>query len=285
MPGIAAKSLIGKLNATCRRGMEAAAGLCLSRTHFNVEIEHWLLKLLEPPDTDLPIVLRHYDIDVGKAKRRAERGARPVQDRQRPRRPSCSVEILDLIREAWVLASLEYGAGRVRCGAPARGPAQRPHHSAMRLKAASPELAKLPAEKLQKELRTLLAHVEAARRPSRRRPRPPRPSATADAPAAGPGSSQDAVARPVHHEPDRAGQGRARSTRSSAATSRSARSSTSSRAAGRTTRSSPARPASARRPSSKGFALRIVAGDVPRAAQERRRCARSTSACCRPGPA
>ena len=47
MPGIPAKSLIGKLNPTCRRALEAAAGLCLSRTHFHVEIEHWLLKLLE----------------------------------------------------------------------------------------------------------------------------------------------------------------------------------------------------------------------------------------------
>ena len=89
MPGISAKSLIGKLNATCRRGLEAAAGLCLSRTNYNVEIEHWLLKLLETPDTDLPRVLRHYDIDAGQVEPRTERGARPVQDRQRPRRRSC----------------------------------------------------------------------------------------------------------------------------------------------------------------------------------------------------
>ena len=41
------KSLIGKLNENARRGLEGAAGLCLSRTHFNVEIEHYLLKLLE----------------------------------------------------------------------------------------------------------------------------------------------------------------------------------------------------------------------------------------------
>ena len=33
-----------------------------------------------------------------------------------------------------------------------------------------------------------------------------------------------------------------------------------------------------------GFALRIAAGDVPPPLRERRRCARSTWACCRPGP-
>ncbi len=34
------KSLVGKLNDTCRRALEAAAGLCLSRTNYNVEVEH-----------------------------------------------------------------------------------------------------------------------------------------------------------------------------------------------------------------------------------------------------
>jgi type VI secretion system protein VasG len=49
MPGVNLKSLVGKLNDTCRSALEAAAGLCLSRTNYNVEIEHWLLKLLEKP--------------------------------------------------------------------------------------------------------------------------------------------------------------------------------------------------------------------------------------------
>ena len=39
------KPLIGRLNDVCRRALEAAAGLTLSRTHYNVEIEHWLIKL------------------------------------------------------------------------------------------------------------------------------------------------------------------------------------------------------------------------------------------------
>ena len=38
-------------------GGKAAVGLCLSRTNYNVEIEHWLLKLLETPTTDLQSIL------------------------------------------------------------------------------------------------------------------------------------------------------------------------------------------------------------------------------------
>ena len=41
------KSLIGKLNDTCRSALEAAAGLCLTRTHYDVDIEHLFLKLSE----------------------------------------------------------------------------------------------------------------------------------------------------------------------------------------------------------------------------------------------
>ena len=53
------KSLIGHLNETTRRALEAAAGLCLSRTHYKVEIEHWLLRLVEEKDSDLPLVEKH----------------------------------------------------------------------------------------------------------------------------------------------------------------------------------------------------------------------------------
>ena len=57
------KSLVSKLNDTCRATLEAAAGLCLSRTNYNVEVEHWLVKLLEIPNNDISAILRHFEID------------------------------------------------------------------------------------------------------------------------------------------------------------------------------------------------------------------------------
>ena len=44
------KSLIGKLNDNTRSALEGAAGLCLSRTNYDVEPEHMLLKLSESHD-------------------------------------------------------------------------------------------------------------------------------------------------------------------------------------------------------------------------------------------
>ena len=69
MDHVSLKSLVNKLNDTCRRSLEAAAGLCLSRTNYNVEIEHWLLKLAEMADADLAAVFRHYEIDVSRVTR------------------------------------------------------------------------------------------------------------------------------------------------------------------------------------------------------------------------
>ena len=60
------QSLVGRLNQHCRSTLEGAVGLTLSRTHYNVEIEHWLAKLIESTDNDVAAILRHFDIEPGK---------------------------------------------------------------------------------------------------------------------------------------------------------------------------------------------------------------------------
>ena len=44
-------TLVSKLNPTCRRALEGAAALCVGQTHYNVEIEHLLIKLIEEDGT------------------------------------------------------------------------------------------------------------------------------------------------------------------------------------------------------------------------------------------
>src|SRR5256885_14748042 len=57
------RGLIGKLNAPTRNALEAAAGLCLARTHYDVEIEHFLLKALDASDGDLAFILKQYGVN------------------------------------------------------------------------------------------------------------------------------------------------------------------------------------------------------------------------------
>jgi type VI secretion system protein VasG len=44
------RSLISRLNPRTRSAVENAAGLCVGRTHYDVEVEHFLRKLLDDND-------------------------------------------------------------------------------------------------------------------------------------------------------------------------------------------------------------------------------------------
>jgi type VI secretion system protein VasG len=109
------KSLIGKLNHETRSAVEASAGICLSRTHYDVEIEHFLMKLLDASDSDAAMILRHFGID--RARFSTELTA--ALDRLKTgnaRTPSLSPSFTKMISEAWLLGSVDLGATQVRTG-------------------------------------------------------------------------------------------------------------------------------------------------------------------------
>jgi type VI secretion system protein VasG len=148
------KSLVGKLNSQCKRALEGAAGLCVSRTNYNVEIEHWLLKLLEQADGDLPRLIKHYNLDIGKVVRELTRSVDQLKTGS-SRGAELSMDIIDLMRESWTLASLEYGAIRIRSGyllAALLGE----RNLSGRIRTASPELAKIPSDQLNRDVKTLI---------------------------------------------------------------------------------------------------------------------------------
>ena len=115
MASIDLKQLVGRLNDPCRRALEAAAGLTLSRTHYNVEIEHWLVTLADRADSDIAIILRHYEIDQGRFAIDLNRALERMKTGN-GRAPSLAPDIVELVKQAWLLASLEQGAARIRSG-------------------------------------------------------------------------------------------------------------------------------------------------------------------------
>jgi len=115
MVAVNLKSLVGRLNETCRRSLEAAAGLCLSRTNYNVEVEHWLLKLVEAPGTDIAALLRYFEIDASRLTSDLTKAIdRLKTGNSRP--PALSPHVVDLSRDAWLIASVDFGAARTRSG-------------------------------------------------------------------------------------------------------------------------------------------------------------------------
>jgi len=115
MVAVDLKSLVSRLTDLARRQLEAAAGLTLSRSHYNVEIEHLLLKLLESPASDVSVVLRKQGVDAGRVANEVNRALDKLRTGN-ARAPSLSPDIVAWLREAWLIASLEAGVGRIRSG-------------------------------------------------------------------------------------------------------------------------------------------------------------------------
>lgn len=107
------RSLIARLNSTCRNAMEGAAGLCLSRTHYEVDIEHVLLKLLEQTDTDLHRILHHYGINFSHIERDLNNTLNGLK-KGNTRTPVLSPHLPKLFEQAWLESSIDYNATRVR---------------------------------------------------------------------------------------------------------------------------------------------------------------------------
>ena len=74
-------ALIKTLNKTCLNALQSAAGLCLSRTNPSVEIEHWLVKLIELPECDLSRVFRNFEVDATPRASRPDQGYRWISHR------------------------------------------------------------------------------------------------------------------------------------------------------------------------------------------------------------
>ncbi len=109
------RALVARLNTTCRGAMEGAAGLCLSRTHYDVEIEHLLLKLLEVDNSDIRRILRQFEV----APERLEKELGQILagfKTGNTRTPALSGHIPELLEQAWTYASIEFGETRIRSG-------------------------------------------------------------------------------------------------------------------------------------------------------------------------
>src|SRR3712207_2144708 len=106
------KALIGRLDDSCRDALERAAALCLARTNYEVDVEHYLVKLTEDSDSDVSRALQHFGADPSRLSSDLTRALDRLKTGN-ARTPSLSPRLVRLIEEAWMLASIDYGASRV----------------------------------------------------------------------------------------------------------------------------------------------------------------------------
>src|SRR5579871_3975679 len=112
---VSLKGLIGKLNDTTRAALEAAAGLCLARTHYDIEIEHFLMKLLDASGSDAAKIFHQFSVDPSRLQKELERSLDRLKSGN-ARTPAFSPTLLKMLTEAWTIGSLDFGATSIRSG-------------------------------------------------------------------------------------------------------------------------------------------------------------------------
>jgi type VI secretion system protein VasG len=109
------KSLLERLNSYCTKCLEAAAGLCVTRTHYEVTVEHLFAKLWEEPQSDLPLIFRQFDIDSGRLIKALEQSLEEFKTGNAAK-PVFSPRLMELFQEAWLVGSVDLGENLIRSG-------------------------------------------------------------------------------------------------------------------------------------------------------------------------
>ncbi|CAJ2925594.1 type VI secretion system ATPase TssH [Burkholderia pseudomallei] len=109
------KTLIAKLNPVCRKATERAASHCFARGHYEVDLEHLFLALLDESTGDVPLVLRASGVDPHALRADLERELERLKTGN-TRTPVFSVHLSELFEQAWLIASLDSQIGRIRSG-------------------------------------------------------------------------------------------------------------------------------------------------------------------------
>ncbi|MEW6100607.1 MAG: type VI secretion system ATPase TssH, partial [Pseudomonadota bacterium] len=165
------KTLISKLNTTTRKAAERAANLCLARGHYEVDLEHLFLALLEEPGSDLETLCRQFDVPVTGLQRDLEQELARLQTGN-TRTPVFSPHLPKLLEHAWLIASLDVQTPRIRSAHLLLALLTEPNLSSLALRG-SPLFAKFPVDELKHRWGELTATSQEAREGSPVSARPP----------------------------------------------------------------------------------------------------------------
>jgi len=110
------KSLLMRLNDYSAAAMQSAAGLCVSRTHYEITIEHLIAKLFDNPMSDWPLAFSRLGADTAKVLRAVEATLEEFRTGNAGK-PVFSPLLLELIQDAWLISSIDLEERKVRSGA------------------------------------------------------------------------------------------------------------------------------------------------------------------------
>lgn len=115
MPKANLNALLERLHPFCLDRLQATATLCGQLTHPEVKVEHFLKQLNEPQDSDFGHILRHFGLDQAFLARALDQALEEFP-KGHAGRPAMAPELVELLQDAWLAASLELGEASIRSG-------------------------------------------------------------------------------------------------------------------------------------------------------------------------
>src|SRR6188472_4559128 len=109
------KALVARLNRYCTRSLEAAAGLCVSRTNYEVTPEHLMHALIEDSTADLHQIFKQFGVDPGRVQKSLSTIIESLKTGNAGR-PTFSPLLVEWFQQAWLVASLDFGLSEIRSG-------------------------------------------------------------------------------------------------------------------------------------------------------------------------
>ncbi|MDY0083609.1 MAG: AAA family ATPase, partial [Ignavibacteriaceae bacterium] len=110
------KSLLVKLNNYLIRNLDTATGLGINRSHYEITFDHLLNCLIEDGMGDVPLILKHYNIDAGDVQARVLRNLEEMT-KGNTGKPKLSPLLTELLEQAWITSSVHHHETKIRSGA------------------------------------------------------------------------------------------------------------------------------------------------------------------------
>jgi type VI secretion system protein VasG len=148
MVGVDLKGLLRKLNPRCLQALEGAAGSAVSRGHYEVLVDHLLLRLLDDASGDLAAIFRHFEVEPARLQRALEQAIAGLRSGNQGK-PVFSPQLVSALEEACLLGSVELGLARIRSGTLLLALALKPGRESFADH--TDELAKVRADELRRE--------------------------------------------------------------------------------------------------------------------------------------
>lgn len=104
--------LIKHMSDDCRDLFEHAVATASSRSHFSINIEHWLWQVLEQQEKSVISVFKHFDIDEDQLTKDIITALEKLKSGN-DGFPKIAPDIARLLFEAWMIASSEYSSMKI----------------------------------------------------------------------------------------------------------------------------------------------------------------------------